>query len=223
MTAVLVVAVGSRASLAQDPVKVSPHNHQVALENESVRVLNVEAKGGEKLAMHSHPDHVIYAINGGKVKFTYPDGMTKEVELKAGAATYLKAETHEVENLGTTELKLVVFELTKPAAAGSKPKPLQGDDQVKAAPENTKVLLDNDRVRLLGAHIKAGGKLAKHSHPANVAYALVDAKYKVTTGDGKTEEKSLSAGQASWNEPTTHTVENAGPTELQSLVLELKE
>jgi quercetin dioxygenase-like cupin family protein len=223
LTAVLVPVVGSRVSLAQDPVKVAPNIYKVALENDSVRVCNVQVKAGEKVATHSHPDHLVYAINGGKVKFTYPDGKTKDVELKTGEANFIKAETHVTENIGTTDLKLVVFELKKPAVAGSKPKPLEGDDQVKAAPESTKVVLDNERVRLLGAHIKAGGKLAKHSHPAHVVYALADAKYKVTAGDGKTVEKSLTAGQASWNEPTTHTVENMGAAESQILVLELKE
>lgn len=219
----LVVGSVSRVSLAQDPVKVAPNNYKVALENDSVRVCNVQAKAGDKIAMHSHSDHLVYTINGGKVKFTYPDGKTKDVELKAGEATWIKAETHATENSGTTDLKLVVFEIKKPAAAGAKAKAPEGDDQVKAAPESTKVLLDNERVRLLDVHLKAGGKLAKHSHPAYVGYGVSAAKIKLTTADGKVEEKSLTAGQAIWGEPTTHTAENVGPAEVHHVVLELKD
>ena len=219
-----VLSLRSSMALAQDPVKVAPNNYKVALENDSVRVCNVQAKAGEKVAMHSHPDHLVYAINGGKVKFTYPDGKTKDVELKAGEGTWIKAETHATDNIGSTELKLVVFEIKKPAAAaGAKPKAPEGDDQVKAAPDSTKVLLDNERVRLLDVHVKGGGKLAKHSHPAHVAYGVSDAKFKATTPDGKTAEKSLTAGQAMWSEPTTHTVENAGTAEIHIVVLELKD
>jgi len=212
-----------RVSLGQDPVKVAPNNYKVALDNDSVRVCNVQAKVGEKIAMHSHPDHLVYTINGGKVKFTYPDGKTKDVELKAGEATWIKSEAHSTENAGTTELKLVVFELKKPVVAGSKPKAPAADEQVKVAPESTKLLLENERVRLLDIHLKGGGKLAKHSHPAYVLYGVSDAKFKVTSADGKTVEKTVAAGEASWSEPTTHTVENAGSAEILSLVLELKE
>ena len=141
--------------------------------------------------------------------------------MKTGDATFIKAETHQTENIGTTELKLVVFELKKPAS-GSKAKMPEVDDQVKAAPDSTKVVLDNDRVRLLETKLKAGGKLAKHSHPAYAVYAVTDAKYKMTTGD-KTEEKSLGAGMATAFGPTTHAVENAGTSDITSLVLEFKE
>jgi len=223
LAAGLALAFSGRGTLAQDPVKVAPNNYKVALENDSVRVCNVQVKPGEKIATHSHPDHLVYTINGGKVKFTFPDGKTKDVELKAGDATWIKAETHAGENVGTTELKLVVFELKKQVIIASKPKALPVDDQAKVAPESTKVLLDNDRVRLFETKIKGGGKLAKHSHPAYVVYAVTDAKIKVTNADGKTEEKSLAAGQAMWNEPTTHTVEFLGTAEVRSVVLELKE
>ena len=40
---------------AQDVVKVSPETHKVLLDNEHVRVLDVHAKPGEKVGMHSHP------------------------------------------------------------------------------------------------------------------------------------------------------------------------
>ena len=223
LAAVLALAFSGRETLAQDPVKVAPNNYKVALENDSVRVANVMVKAGEKIATHSHPDHLVYAVNGGKLKFTYPDGKTKDVELKAGEATWIKSEAHSTENAGTTELKLVVFELKKPVVAGSKPKAPAADEQVKVAPESTKLLLENERVRLLDIHLKGGGKLAKHSHPAYVLYGVSDAKFKVTSADGKTVEKTVAAGEASWSEPTTHTVENAGSAEILSLVLELKE
>lgn len=217
------LALVSSLSRAQDPVKVAPNNYKVALDNDHVRVANVTAKAGDKVAMHSHPDHVVYAINGGKVKFTYPDGKTKEVELKAGEATFIKGETHQTENTGSTELKLVVFELKKaPGAEPKTGKAPSGDDQMKAAPESSKIVLENERVRLIDVKVKAGGKMAKHSHPSYVTYALTDAKFKSTVGD-KTEEKSPTAGQAIWSDPTSHSVENAGSAEVRVLVFELKD
>ena len=221
--ATLSLLFAGRTTMAQDPVKLSPDSYKVVLENDSVRVINVSVKVGEKAAMHAHPDYAAYVTSGGKVKFTYPDGKSKEVELKAGETTWSKAETHATENVGKTDAKLVIFELKKSAPASPKAKTPASDDQMHVAPESTKVLLDNERVRLLDVHLKAGGKLAKHSHPAYVGYAVSDSKIKVTGPDGKTEEKAMTAGQAMGHEATTHTVENAGAAEIHSLVLEMKD
>lgn len=203
---------------AQDPVKIAPDNYKVALDNENVRVCNVTVKPGGKVASHSHPDHVVYAISGGKMKFTLPDGKTKDVEIKTGEAMFIKAETHQGENTGSTELKMVVFELKKPAGATGKAP--AGDDQMKAAGDISKVLLENDRIRLIEARMKAGSKMAMHTHPGYVTYALADAKARLTVGD-KTNEKTMTAGQAMWGEATTHGVENVGG-DTHTLVLELK-
>ncbi len=43
-------------------------------------------------------------------------------------------------------------------------------DPVTAAPGNVRVLLENDRVRVLDFHAKAGEKIPMHSHLAYVSY-----------------------------------------------------
>jgi hypothetical protein len=53
----------------------------------------------------------LYALNDTKAKFTPPDGDGVEAELKAGQALFHEAESHAVENLGTTEAHVILFEL----------------------------------------------------------------------------------------------------------------
>ena len=96
---------------AQDVVKVSPETHKVLLENEHVRVLDVHAKPGEKVAMHSHPASTLYYLTDGKLKITYPDGRTEERTVKAGTAVWSEAVTHAVENVGASEFHEVHIEL----------------------------------------------------------------------------------------------------------------
>ncbi len=55
--------VASATVRAQDVVKVSPETHKVLLENEHVRVLDVHAKPGEKVAIHFHPASILYYLN----------------------------------------------------------------------------------------------------------------------------------------------------------------
>lgn len=224
LSSALLIGLLSSTARAQDPVKVAPNNYKVVFENDFVRVCEVKAKPGEEIAMHSHPDHAVYSVTDNKVKFSYPDGKTKDVDLKAGEATWIKAETHATKNIGAAELKVVVFELKKAVTTSPKPKIPDTEDQAKVAAESTKVLLDNERLRFLDARIKPGGKIAKHSHPNSVVYALTETKAKVTTyPDGKTEDKTLTAGQAFWSAAVTHAVENVGPAEVHHLIVELKE
>jgi beta-alanine degradation protein BauB len=107
-------------ALAQDPVKLSPNNYKVLLENDQVRVLEFRAKPGEKEPMHSHPAYVRYALSGGKTKFSYPDGKTEEREIKAGTASWSEAVTHSGENVGTTEVHTVLIELKGAATPAKK-------------------------------------------------------------------------------------------------------
>ena len=98
---------------AQDPVKVDPGHFKVILDNQQVRVMDVRMKPGEKLPMHSHPNHVIYYLAGGTAKFTLADGKTDTVTSKAGQVIWHDAETHTVENVGKTATHALDIELKK--------------------------------------------------------------------------------------------------------------
>jgi beta-alanine degradation protein BauB len=95
-------------------------------------------------------------------------------------------------------------------------------DPVKTSPNYYKVLLENDQVRVLEYRLKPGEKEPMHSHPAGVVYVLSDAKAKFTYPDGRTEEKSASAGETIWREPTTHAVENVGDTQSHVIAIDFK-
>lgn len=114
--AVIALAIfpASARVFAQDPVKVAPHAFTERLHNDRVRVLEYSSKPGDKEAMHSHSDLVLYIIQGGKFKTTAPDGTSKEVEYKTGDVIWRGALNHSGENVGTTEIKGLLIEL-KPA------------------------------------------------------------------------------------------------------------
>lgn len=96
---------------AQDPLKVGPNIYRKLMENERVRMLEVTFAPGDSIGMHSHPDHAVYAVTGGKLRVTTSDGTTQVADLKAGNPIWFPAVIHGAKNLGTTTLKLVVVEL----------------------------------------------------------------------------------------------------------------
>ena len=106
---VAVLAVGP--VMAQDPAKVAPDIYKCIFENDRVRVCEVHVKPGDKIGMHSHPDHFVYVQAGGMVKFTNADGKTQEVEMKKGEVIWSPAVTHSSENIGKTDIHLYVVQL----------------------------------------------------------------------------------------------------------------
>jgi quercetin dioxygenase-like cupin family protein len=110
---VFALLAGASYLSAQDMVKVAPKNCKVVLENDNVRVVRVVLKPGEKLPMHSHGANIVYSLSGGKAKYTFADGTTKERETKTGEAVWSDAVTHGTENTGTTETQALVIELKK--------------------------------------------------------------------------------------------------------------
>jgi quercetin dioxygenase-like cupin family protein len=99
---------------------------------------------------------------------------------------------------------------------------VMAQDIAKLSPQDVKVLLENDRVRVLEVRHQPGVKEPMHSHPAYVTYFLSATTMKVTSPDGKTVVKDRKAGEIQFNEPVTHALENVGTTEQHVLVIELK-
>ena len=95
-------------------------------------------------------------------------------------------------------------------------------DAVKLAPESYKVVLENDRVRVLEYRIKPGMKNAMHSHPDFLLYALVPEKFKLSFPDGNTIDSEAKAGEILFYEAETHSYENVGSTEAHGFLIELK-
>ena len=100
----------------QDPLKLAPGIYSLLFENDQVRVCDIRFKSGDKIAMHSHPDHLLYILSPGTIKLSYADGTSKTVDAQAGQVLWSKAESHVSENIGTTEVHALIVELKKAAS-----------------------------------------------------------------------------------------------------------
>lgn len=94
-----------------DPLNIAPQNYRLLMENSRVRVYDVTIRPGEKIAMHSNGPAVIYVINDGRLKHTYPDGKVRETDAVSGTVIWDEAETHETENIGETDIHSLKIEL----------------------------------------------------------------------------------------------------------------
>lgn len=93
-----------------DPLKVSPNQYKLLLENDHVRVLGMDLKAGETDELHSHPSETVYFIKGSKARIHLPDGGTAELEIPDGHVMWHEAWTHRVENIGTADIRAIIVE-----------------------------------------------------------------------------------------------------------------
>jgi mannose-6-phosphate isomerase-like protein (cupin superfamily) len=93
-----------------DPVEVSPNSYKVLLENDQVRVLQMDLKAGETDETHSHPSETVYFVKGGKAKIHLPDGGAVEADIPDGHVMWNEAWTHRVENIGSSDILAIIVE-----------------------------------------------------------------------------------------------------------------
>lgn len=85
-----------------------------------------------------------------------------------------------------------------------------------------KVLLDNACVRVQYHDVAVGETIPMHSHPNYVVYVLKTFRARITLPDGTQRISARNEGEAYWNEPISHSVENIGTDSIHNLIVELK-
>ncbi|HKG15475.1 MAG TPA: hypothetical protein VKB12_19295 [Pyrinomonadaceae bacterium] len=203
---------------AQDPARVAPAMYKVRLNNARVRVLEVTAKAGQKAPKHVHPDYVVYVTRAGKVRFTDAKGASAEADLAAGEVMWRGAETHASE--AVADFGGLLFELKGPRRSAP-PRAARGDDPVSVDPDHYKVLLDNERVRVLEYRAAAGDKTPMHSHPDYVTYNFDGGETNFTYPKGKPFKATSKPGEVMWHRAETHAGQ-VGSTAVHVLIVELK-
>jgi hypothetical protein len=101
----------------------------------------------------------------------------------------------------------------------------RAQDPSRAEPRSYKVVLENDRVRVLEYHSRPGMGVCgrgMHYHPAHVTMTLTPGKVKVTLPDGKSQVKDAPAGTVFFAPEETHSVENVGGSGTRAYIVELK-
>jgi hypothetical protein len=98
-------------------------------------------------------------------------------------------------------------------------------DAVTADPRSFRVVLENDRVRVLeyrsGPGLGVCGQ-GMHYHPERVTVTLTDAKVRLTHAQGAAVIRDIAAGQVFFSPAETHSVENIGGSGTRIYIIELK-
>ena len=111
------------------------------------------------------------------------------------------------------------------ATLGVAPEAL-GQDAPTMAPRSFRVVLENERVRVLEFKSRPGFGVCgegMHSHPDHVTVSLTGAKLKVTTADGKSKFEDVPPGTVFFAPAEVHSAEVIGGLGTRSYIIELKD
>lgn len=100
---------------------------------------------------------------------------------------------------------------------------LYAQDPVKVASNvYKKVILDNEKVRVIHLEFAPGEVAPWHDHPSHVIYVLAGGKIEITDKGQKAQVIDLKDGDAMYMAPVTHMAKNAGTTTIKLIVTEIK-
>jgi quercetin dioxygenase-like cupin family protein len=97
-------------------------------------------------------------------------------------------------------------------------------DGLVSSPDNFKLLLENEHVRVLQYTLLPGALDHWHTHPPRVGYVLSGATIRVTEADGSTHDYDEKAGDTYWGDfSPLHDTLNIGTTPYVALLVEVKD
>jgi quercetin dioxygenase-like cupin family protein len=102
-------------------------------------------------------------------------------------------------------------------------KPTENIDIVQTSPNQARVLMENEQVRIVEYFIKPGDKDVWHTHPPRSSYVVAGGKVKVYTENAEPKISEVKTGTSSWaDQGAKHYVENVGDTEIKIILTEIK-
>ena len=101
--------------------------------------------------------------------------------------------------------------------------PVLAQDVAKVSPHTTKVIFENQYIRVIKSSFKPGESEPLHSHPAGWYYVTKGGSLKVTGADGKPEVWKATTGHNEWGDgEAPHTAINPGKHAMEYILVEVK-
>ncbi len=189
------------------------------LADDPIHVHRVTLAPGDSLPPHEGGERIVYALTDLPALVFATDGEREERSFGAGEVHRHDAGIHSVTNEGEAPAEFVVFErrgvLPETASEGDTDIPEVGDGVTD------EVLLDDAFAEVHRITLQPSAALPPHQGYARAVYSLSGYTVEFTGPDG-TREQRFETGEAHTHAPGDHTVENAGDTIAEFLVVEFK-
>jgi hypothetical protein len=100
---------------AMDPLTVGPQFSKKLRDTLNIKMYEFTVKPGESWALHTHPDHTVYVLQGGKMAlFVQATGKQDTLTFPTGMSLISGPLTDSGRNIGNTTLKMLVQDIYRP-------------------------------------------------------------------------------------------------------------
>lgn len=100
--------------------------------------------------------------------------------------------------------------------------PASAQDLVQTAHGMARVVLENDKVRVIELTVPPNGRTGMHSHGDSLVYFLTPNTSQAIDAQGAHASVTQPAGEAKWIGPVRHDTVNTGTNTTRTLIVELK-
>ena len=99
-----------------DPYNVGGQSIKKMGDSLGIKMYELTVKPGDSAALHSHPDHAVYVLQGGKLDVTFKGAPMQVMDLKTGSGFISGAVSDAIKNTGKTTVKLLLVDIHRPRA-----------------------------------------------------------------------------------------------------------
>jgi hypothetical protein len=99
---------------ALEPLTVGAKFSKKLADTLGIKMYEFTIAPGDSAALHAHPDHTVYVLQGGTALLSFNGAVPQVMELKTGMGFVSGALTDAGKNIGTTTIKLLVADIYRP-------------------------------------------------------------------------------------------------------------
>jgi len=197
----IVVVIPSAIAQPSEFVAEEPDSHRLVVENDYVRVLELQLGPGAALPMHSQPPRVVVALSPARIKLTSGEGQPEIKDEKPGDVFWYDATSQALEVItgALHEIETEIKPASPPAFSHT------AKDITEITPLLAHVLFENARIRVVDLRGEAGQQYPFHFHPPRVGIRLEPARMKIRAQNGTTSLVDFHVGEATWGNFVEHT------------------
>ena len=99
---------------AMEPLTVGAQFSKKLADTLGIKMYETTLKPGDSAALHTHPDHTVYVLQGGKLAVTLKGADRQIMDLKTGTGFVSGSLSDAAKNIGNTTIKLLVTDIYRP-------------------------------------------------------------------------------------------------------------
>lgn len=221
----LLLAVAASAPAAEVEITSEPSHHLI-LQNQYVRVFQVEVAPHAATLMHRHShDYIFVTLGASEVSNEVAGKPPVTLKLQDGEVRATDGGfAHVARNLAATPFHNVTIELLQDDKARTSPPPKWDDDRsLQVLHGGTQqILFVKDGVRVSEAELQVAGSEPRHRHTRpHLVIAITDLTFRSDVVGKGASNVEMKSGEIKWVEGNlTHSLTNVGNTDAKFVTLE---